>query len=108
MAIGTHINGVDSVWKEFFEQVFGCLPMQKSKKVVPALDADPDAFREAFEKAQPEFDAKVQEAVKKLEEDTSVPKAAKRVQLSMARRTASKLAESDYDEFIRKYIRYED
>ena len=98
---------VNDVYDEFFRSVFKCLPMSKKKILLPKLAQDREQFRADFEELQPVYKQKVDEAYKVLEEDNRIPKAAKRVQLSMGKRPVERLAINDYEEFIKKYITYE-
>ena len=98
---------VEPIYNEFFKTVFGCLPMFKKKKLIPALDEDPTQFKAAYDENQPIYQKKIEDAYKALVDDETIPKAAKRVQVSMAKNIVSKLSVADYDEFIKRFVRYE-
>lgn len=74
---------IKPIYIEFFKNVFGYIPLLTKKKVLPALEADPEQFKAAYDKYQPEYYEKIKQAYKTLVNDNNVPKAAKRVQLSM-------------------------
>ena len=96
---------VDEVWSEFFKDVFGCLPMSARRIVAPKVEQDRYQFKEKFDEVREDWLEKAKAAYKALEDDKTIPHAAKRVQLSMAEsRVMEKLSESDYDAFIDKYI----
>ena len=100
-------NQMEPIYNEFFKTVFGCLPMFKKKKLIPALDEDSTQFKAAYDKNQPIYQKKIENAYKVLVDDETIPKAAKRVQVSMAKNIVSKLSVADYDEFIKRFVRYE-
>lgn len=99
-------NKIDETWIEFFNNTFGVRPSFR-KKIIPILDDDPDHFRREFETNQPIYKRKIESVLQALLDDDTIPKAAKRVQVSMAKRTVEKLAVSNYDSFIKQFVRHE-
>lgn len=74
---------IKPIYIEFFKNVFGYIPLLTKKKVLPALEVDPEQFKAAYDKYQPKYYEKIKQAYETLVNDNNVPKAAKRVQLSM-------------------------
>ena len=97
-------NNVEPIWNEFFKAVFGCIPARKKADLYPKLEADFNQFKDRFEELRPEYLAKMQEAYDTLVNNTKIPKAAKRVQVSMAKNQLAKLQETDYTTFVNKNI----
>lgn len=95
---------VEPIWNDFFKAVFGCVPMRKKKDLYPKLEEDFNQFKDKFDELRPEYLKKMQDAVDTLMNDESIPKAAKRVQVSMAKNQLAKLQETDYVTFVNKYI----
>jgi len=95
---------VEPIWNEFFKSVFGCVPMRKKKDLYPKLEEDFNQFKDKFDELRPEYLKKMQDAVDALTNDNDIPKAAKRVQMSMAKNQLAKLQEADYSTFVNKYI----
>lgn len=95
---------VEPIWNEFFKSVFGCVPMRKKKDLYPKLEEDFSQFKDKFDELRPEYLKKMQDAVVALTNDNDIPKAAKRVQMSMAKNQLAKLQEADYATFVNKYI----
>ena len=92
---------IKPLYEEFFKAVFGYLPLNKTRVIFPKLKQDFYQFKENFEKFQPEYSKKINEAFDKLVNDQSIPKAAKRVQVSMAKRSVDAVNQTNYDQFIK-------
>jgi len=90
---------IEPIYNEFFKNVFGYIPLNK-RYILKKLNENVDQFKENFEKLRPTYAEKIQKAFKDLLNDNSIPKAAKRVQISMAKNKVDKLQEIDYYKFI--------
>ena len=90
---------IEPIYNEFFKNVFGYIPLNK-RYILKKLDENVDQFKENFEKLRPTYAEKIQKAFEDLLNDNSIPKAAKRVQISMAKNKVDKLQETDYNKFI--------
>ena len=97
---------LDRMYGEFFKSVFGCIQTLKKKKVIPVLEQDPQFFKAAYDQIQPEYQKKAEAAYQALIDDATIPKNAKRVQVSMGKNIVSKLSVADYDTFIKRYVTY--
>lgn len=95
---------VEPIWREFFKAVFGCIPLRKKVDLLPKLEEDPGQFKAAFDRLRPEYLERMQAAVRDLADDGDVPKAVKRVQMSMAMRQVSRLQEPDYFKFLERFV----
>lgn len=99
---------IELIWNEFFKEVFSCIPMRKKKDLWPKLEEDFNQFKAKFDELRPPYLNKMEEAVFDLSRDKRVPKAAKRVQMSMAQNSLAKLQEADYTAFVNKYVLYKE
>ena len=97
---------LDRMYGEFSKSVFGCIQTLKKKKVIPVLEQDPQFFKAAYDQIQPEYQKKAEAAYQALLDDATIPKNAKRVQVSMGKNIVSKLSVADYDTFIKRYVTY--
>lgn len=92
---------VEPIYNEYFKAIFGYAPLSKKRLIFPKLQEDFYQFKEKFEKFQPEYSKKIDEAFDNLVNDENIPKAAKRVQVSMAKNKVDIVHLTDYDQFIK-------
>ena len=90
---------IEPIYNEFFKNVFGYIPLNK-RYIIKKLNENVDQFKEKFEELRPTYAEKIQKAFDDLVNDKSIPKASKRVQMSMAKSKVNKLQETDYNKFI--------
>ena len=90
---------IEPIYNEFFKNVFGYIPLNK-RYILKKLNENVDQFKEKFEELRPIYAEKIQKAFDDLVNDKSIPKASKRVQMSMAKSKVDKLQEADYYKFI--------
>ena len=95
---------IDLIWNEFFKETFGCVVMRKKKDVIPKLETDFNYFKDRFELLRPIYFEKMKRVYDNLENNNEIPKAMKKVQVSMAKNQLNKLQESNYENFIKKFI----
>ena len=95
---------IEPITKEFFKAVFGLYPVPiNKKKIVAKLDENPDEFKEQFEKAQPEYIEKIEQAFEDLKNDDRIPKANKKVQIGMAQNQVNKV-KLTYEEYVKHEV----